>query len=77
MYRKAWEIVGYTADADVWCVSCAESAYGSDSVDRQDGEGNLVHPIFVSELGQWQCHCGMGDVDSGPHCNRCGEDVSA
>lgn len=68
MYRKAWEIVGYTADADVWCVSCAESAYGPDSYGREDVEGNLVHAIFVSDLGE------MG---TNTHCNMCGEGVSA
>lgn len=75
MYRKAWDIVGWTADADVWCNDCARSAYGEDSPTRFDGEGNLVHPIFVSELGQWLCDCcGEGDA---PHCNKCGESVFA
>jgi hypothetical protein len=57
---KAWEIVGYTYDADVHCVECTKAA---DMIkeDAVDSEGNTPHPIFAdnecSDL--WQCsNCG-------------------
>ena len=77
-YRKAWEVVGFTADADVWCRDCAARAYGPAVLtDRtvRDGEGNEVAPIFVSDLGLWDCQCGADG--NGPHCGKCGADVSA
>ena len=57
---KAWEIVGYTADADIWCGECAERVYGPDKDDdsRTDSEGNPVHPLFASD--EWEseaCGC--------------------
>jgi hypothetical protein len=79
-YVKAWDVVGFTADADVWCRECAADVYGADVLtDRTvaDGEGNPVRPIFASDLGQWECHCGMGPKGSGPHCGQCGADVGA
>jgi hypothetical protein len=78
--RKAWDVVGFTGDADVWCRDCAARAYGGTVLTDctvLDGEGNAVAPIFVSELGQWECHCGAGDIGDGPHCGECGMDVSA
>lgn len=49
---KAWDIVGFTGDADYWCVGCAHDRYGVDDdgiVDAVDGEGNVVFPVFVSD----------------------------
>lgn len=76
--RKAWEIVGYTADADIWCPECAALVYDRtvDGVLRTvaderetfravDFEGNDVHPIFSS------------DEYDGDTCNRCGEEIGA
>ena len=57
---KAWEVIGYTADADIWCPTCAQEAYSPLSTDTEDHEGNLVHPIFAVE--EW---------DYPPVCNRC------
>lgn len=61
--RKAWEVVGYTADADVWCCLCAYRFYGK-AEGREDSEGNPVHPIFSSDV----CH--KGDV-----CSHCEEEL--
>lgn len=75
--RKAWEVVGFTADAEVWCRDCAARAYGPGVLTDatvSDREGNTVHPIFVSELVDWACECG-GEGD-GPHCNSCHADLS-
>jgi hypothetical protein len=53
---KAWEVVGWTADADAWCNACAEDAYGEDSPTRLDSEGNPVNPVFASdEYGGYVC----------------------
>ena len=59
---KAWEIIGYTADADVWCPICAREAYGPLTEVTEDHEGNPVHPIFAVE--EW---------DYPPVCCRCRE----
>ena len=59
---KAWDVIGYTADADIWCPECAIEAYGTDLDNRRDSEGNDVHPIFAS------------DEFSGEYvCNRCNQ----
>lgn len=58
---KATDVVGYTADADMHCVDCAHRIYGDDkggSEPKQDGEGNQVHPIFASDEGWDDEHCG-------------------
>ena len=65
---KATEIVGYAADASVWCPSCAEASYGDDREcpceqgcihpDVEDGEGNPVHPIFAGDEGWENMTCG-------------------
>lgn len=70
MYRRRVDdVVGYTADADVWCAACADGAYGP-GVMRSDSEGNLIQPIFLSDVYQWDEGCE-------PHCNKCGEGVFA
>lgn len=64
---KAWDIVGYTADADLWCPACATATYAPDGAaevpeDAEDGEGNLVHPIFASD-----------ELEPGDRCGACHE----
>ena len=57
-------IVGFTADADTWCVDCAIAHYGdgimkNGSVLVLDGEGNEVHPLFsTDESGDTPDSCG-------------------
>lgn len=41
---KYHEVVGYTADADVWCPDCLPY-----DTDGRDSEGNDVHPIFAGD----------------------------
>ena len=57
---RAYDIVGYKADADIWCVSCARVAYPGcdDLADVEDHEGNLVHPIFAVDEGWPLENCG-------------------
>jgi hypothetical protein len=45
----ATDVIAWTADADYWCTTCAERAYGPDSDTRADREGNPVHPVFGSD----------------------------
>jgi hypothetical protein len=54
------EPVGYQADADTWCRTCALARYGAGigfgAIDR---EGNDVHPLFGrDEAGDTPEHCG-------------------
>jgi hypothetical protein len=77
LYRKSFEIVGYTADADIYCPECAALTYDRriDSVLRTvadereqfqalDFEGNTVSPVFLDQL--------EGDE----HCGRCSTEIS-
>lgn len=59
----ATDVIGYAADADVWCVDCAEKRYGR-LMGRTDDEGNDVHPIFASD-----------DADGPQVCAGCGEEL--
>lgn len=43
---KAWDVVGYTADVDVWCPDCLPF-----DAEGEDSEGNPVHPIFAVDEG--------------------------
>lgn len=62
-FRKSYEIVGWSADADLWCNDCAHRAYGvspdSAAVER-DSEGNEVSPVFLDQASSQdtcgQCH---------------------
>lgn len=67
---SATDVVGYTADADTYCVPCTHRIYGDDNMGANpvyDGEGNEVHPIFGSDEG-WEgevcgsCGRTLGDV---------------
>jgi hypothetical protein len=60
---KAWDIVGFTADADIWCCGCAVATYGQavyGDVPVPDGEGNAVWPVFASDecYGRPEARCG-------------------
>ena len=54
-------VVGFTADAAVYCSDCAEKRYGPDAPARLDREGNRVHAVFSDS--EW---------DSPQHCGACG-----
>jgi hypothetical protein len=54
-------VIGYTADADIYCVPCAVRLYGSDkngTAPVLDHEGNVVHPIFSTDKLQGDECCG-------------------
>jgi hypothetical protein len=54
-------VVGFTADANLYCPACAERRYGPDSQARRDHEGNGVHAVFSDS--EWDCP---------QHCAACG-----
>lgn len=77
MALKAWHIVGYTADADVWCPECAALVYDRrvngvlrtvrderEGFNAIDFEGNSVNPIFASDEGADEMVC-----------NRCNQPI--
>ena len=45
MSLKSYEVVGYAADADIWCVECARQYPNG-----RDGEGNEVAPVFAEAV---------------------------
>ena len=51
------EPIGFVADADHYCVDCAERVYGPDSEDRRDFEGNLVGVMFRTEEVNYPVGC--------------------
>ena len=67
-------VVGYTYDADTWCVDCTVWRFPADgdgdadengvSLSAKDGEGNAVHPMFDSD--EW---------DSTPACGACWSEI--
>jgi hypothetical protein len=52
-YRKTYEVVGYTYDADMHCVTCTTTRFGDKALSREilpnDSEGNPIHPVFLEE----------------------------
>ena len=69
---KAWQIVGYSYDADIHCLDCIEQS-GID-IDRVDSEGNERHPVFVSDYEDetcGQCGCYLIEID----CPICGDSI--
>ncbi len=52
---KSYDVVGYAADADVWCEDCLIKAGYSTS--GRDSEGNDVYPVFAGEMEEGEC-CG-------------------
>lgn len=69
-YRKHYDVVGYTADADTWCIRCTERLYFPSillELGCKDREGHEITPIFAgSECGYRPfcsaCHCGLDVV---------------
>ncbi len=59
---KAWDIVGWTYEADMHCPDCAYERFGKalddDENPPEDSEGNEVHPVFVSDCAEETEHCG-------------------
>lgn len=70
---KSWEVIGYTYDADVHCIACAEKRFGasalSDDADSPaiDGEGNEVHAMLAGEE--------HSEDGSAVHCGTCGDEI--
>ena len=72
-YQRVDDIVGYTADADMWCPPCARLVYDrridgilrtirqGDAIDR---EGNTVAPLFRDDIAP-------DDI-----CGRCGDTLA-
>jgi hypothetical protein len=56
-YVKSYEVVGYTADADVYCPSCARECYGSVDTGAVDREGNEVGVIQADSTWDYQPTC--------------------
>ena len=62
---KSYDVLGYTADADVYCPTCADRRYGPQpevltAEEWQDDEGNEIGVIFADS--EW---------DSPQHCSDC------
>lgn len=62
---KTYDVVGYTADADVYCPLCASTIYG-DGISGENGikdhEGNLVAPVFAEAEFDYPVSCGKCHV---------------
>jgi hypothetical protein len=58
---KPYDVVGYTADADVYCPLCATTIYGEGILGEngiKDHEGNLVAPVFAEAEFDYPASCG-------------------
>ena len=66
---KAYEVVGYSYNADIYCTDCTELTEGN------DGEGNPVHAIFAGSEDSnsvcGHCHCYLIEQD----CEVCGDSI--
>lgn len=67
---KAWEIIGWTYEADVHCNTCTRERFGPDIETLvpapEDSEGNEIHPIFASD-----------ETDpAGEYCGDCGTEIA-
>ena len=69
-YRKSFEIVGWTYEADVHCNDCATSRFGTDqdtytgsgrSLEGVDNEGNNINPLFLDHLADFDYAVICGD----------------
>jgi hypothetical protein len=63
-YRKSFEVVGYTYEADLHCVPCASQRFGRALSRRRlpgDREGNEVSPVFLDQTQ---------DTDTCGDCHR-------
>src|SRR5688572_18996160 len=79
---KAWEIIGYTFDADTHCPDCTFDKFGRNlppefkgelddngvPVEAEDSEGNQVHPIFASDES--------ADPKKDTCCGTCGDVIA-
>lgn len=64
-YRKVYEVVGYTYEADTHCLDCTTKRFavpGEDGPeiidDTPDNEGNPIHPIFLGDEFDYTPFCG-------------------
>lgn len=59
---NAFDIVGWSFDADLHCTACARTRFGKALFDEEnppeDREGNEVHPIFASDFDGDSENCG-------------------
>jgi quinol monooxygenase YgiN len=62
---KPWDVIGYAADADVFCEDCTRAYYGAlpqntgkDIEDWRDEEGNNIAPVFEDDESDSPTHCG-------------------
>jgi len=61
------DIIGWTADAAIYCPEDAEHIYGvTRDHDAVDSEGNDVHPIFATD-----------EIEPGEVCTICGEPIGS
>lgn len=61
----------FTADADIYCPACAEAAYGEGIYTEGgalDSEGNVVHPVYSWDTGEFDPH-------SAHACAACGGEL--
>ena len=66
---NVFEVVGFSYEADTYCVQCTEEQRGvtpDDEYDTFDSEGNVIAPIFASH-----------EFDTQPACGVCGEGINA
>jgi hypothetical protein len=61
-------VVAYTYEADYHCTDCTDDRFGTDEhgyppESARDGEGNEIHPVFVTDL----------DVETVAMCSDCGK----
>lgn len=80
----AFDILAWTADADMYCPGCAADLYpGLDEGTARDAEGNEPHPVFADQEDEitgdccGSCHEPLVEVEEGgiatcPACNGIG-----
>ena len=62
-FRKSYEVVAYTYEADEHCLDCARKAWSDQILDdgdiyATDSEGNPVHPVFLDQTTEETFACG-------------------
>jgi hypothetical protein len=58
--KKSYDIVGYVADANTWCVDCTKEKYGDDKLGAEpkfDSAHNVVAPIFADSESDTPSSC--------------------
>ena len=85
----ATDVIGYTFDADYYCVACTERlhpgstdwrAEGFDPADHTDSEGNEVHPLFGSDEWWEPSEYAPLAFERGPqtlYCSNCHGEIDA